>query len=38
MATKRNLRIASYNINGINSRLPVLTRWVEQFQPDIVGL
>ena len=38
MARKRKLRIASYNINGINSRLHVLTRWLEEFQPDIVGL
>src|SRR3954468_4144158 len=35
---KRRLRIASYNINGINSRLQVLTRWLEEFGPDIVGL
>ena len=32
------MRIASYNINGINSRIPVLTRWLEQFQPDIATL
>jgi exodeoxyribonuclease-3 len=38
MASKRRLRIASYNINGINSRLGVLTRWLEGFAPDIVGL
>jgi exodeoxyribonuclease-3 len=38
MANKRRLRIASYNINGINSRLGVLTRWLEHFQPDVVGL
>jgi len=38
MAKKRRLRIASYNINGINSRLQVLTRWLEEFQPDVVGL
>jgi len=38
MADKRRLRIASYNINGINSRLHVLTRWLEEFRPDIVGL
>ena len=35
---KRRLRIASYNINGINPRLPVLTRWLAEFQPDIVCL
>ena len=33
MAKKRRLRIASYNINGINTRLPVLTRWLEEFHP-----
>ena len=38
MPDKRRLRIASYNINGINSRLPVLTRWLQEFEPDIVGL
>ena len=34
----RRLRVATYNINGINSRLRVLTRWLEEFGPDIVGL
>jgi len=38
MANKKRLRIASYNINGINSRLHVLTRWLEEFRPDVVGL
>jgi exodeoxyribonuclease-3 len=38
MAAKRTLRIASYNINGINSRLHVLTRWLDEFRPDVVGL
>jgi exodeoxyribonuclease-3 len=35
---KKRLRIASYNINGINSRLHVLIRWLEEFRPDVVGL
>jgi len=35
---KRRLRVASYNINGINSRLHVLLRWLAEFEPDIVGL
>ena len=35
---KRRLRIASYNINGINTRLAALIRWLEEFQPDVVGL
>jgi exodeoxyribonuclease-3 len=34
----RRLRIASYNINGITTRLEVLLRWLGEFQPDIVGL
>jgi exodeoxyribonuclease-3 len=38
MAKKRTLRIASYNINGVNSRLHVLSRWLEEFRPDVVGL
>ncbi|MEO5973298.1 MAG: endonuclease/exonuclease/phosphatase family protein, partial [Sphingomicrobium sp.] len=37
MASKR-LKIASYNINGITSRLPILLRWLGEFQPDVVGL
>jgi exodeoxyribonuclease-3 len=38
MTRQRRLRIASYNINGINPRLDVLTRWLEQFAPDVVAL
>ena len=38
MAKKRRLRVASYNINGINSRLQVLLRWLEEARPDVVGL
>jgi exodeoxyribonuclease-3 len=35
---RRRLRIASYNINGINPRLHVLTRWLAEFQPDVAAL
>ncbi len=38
MSKKRRLRIATYNINGINSRLGILTRWLAEFGPDVVGL
>ena len=38
MAKKKTLRIASYNINGINSRLPILTAWLTESRPDIVCL
>ena len=30
--------IATYNVNGINARLPVLLRWLELAQPDIICL
>ena len=32
------MKIATYNVNGINGRLPVLLRWLEQGQPDVVCL
>lgn len=35
---KRRLRVASYNINGIGSRIELLLRWLGEFQPDIVAL
>ena len=38
MTGNRRLRIASYNINGVNSRLAVLTRWLEEFNPHVVAL
>lgn len=38
MSKRKRLRIASYNINGIGSRLDILLRWLGEFGPDIVGL
>jgi exodeoxyribonuclease-3 len=32
------VRIATYNVNGVNGRLPVLLRWLEETHPDIVCL
>jgi exodeoxyribonuclease-3 len=32
------LKIATYNVNGVNGRLPVLLRWLEETQPDVVCL
>ncbi|MBB5710078.1 exodeoxyribonuclease III [Sphingomonas xinjiangensis] len=32
------MRIATYNVNGVNGRLPVLLRWLEETQPDVVCL
>ena len=32
------MKIATYNVNGINSRLPVLLRWLSETKPDVVCL
>jgi exodeoxyribonuclease-3 len=32
------LKIATYNVNSINARLPVVLRWLAETQPDIVCL
>jgi len=32
------MRIASYNVNSINARMPILLRWLEETTPDIVCL
>ena len=32
------MKIATFNVNGINGRLPVLLRWLEQGRPDVVCL
>jgi exodeoxyribonuclease-3 len=32
------VRIATYNVNGVNGRLPVLLRWLAETMPDIVCL
>jgi exodeoxyribonuclease-3 len=32
------MRIATYNVNGINGRLTNLLGWLEQAAPDIVCL
>ena len=34
----RKLRIATYNVNGVNGRLPVLLRWLAETSPDVVCL
>lgn len=33
-----NMKIATYNVNGVNGRLPVLLRWLQETAPDIVCL
>jgi len=32
------MKIATYNVNGVNGRLPVLLRWLNELRPDIVCL
>ena len=32
------MKIATFNVNGVNGRLPVLLRWLAETQPDIVCL
>lgn len=32
------MKIATYNVNGINARLPVVLRWLEEYSPDVVCL
>jgi exodeoxyribonuclease-3 len=32
------VKIATYNVNGVNGRLPVLLRWLDLAEPDIVCL
>ncbi|UYQ91766.1 exodeoxyribonuclease III [Chitinophaga horti] len=32
------MKIATYNVNGVNGRLPVLLRWLEESAPDVVCL
>jgi exodeoxyribonuclease-3 len=32
------MKLATYNVNGVNGRLPVLLRWLEQSVPDVVCL
>ena len=32
------MKVATYNVNGVNGRLPVLLRWLEEARPDVVAL
>jgi exodeoxyribonuclease-3 len=33
-----SVKLATYNVNGINARLPVLLRWLHQSRPDVACL
>src|SRR5262249_61694111 len=32
------MKIATYNVNGVNARLPVLLRWLADTRPDVACL
>ena len=32
------MKIATYNVNGVNGHLPVLLRWLKESSPDVVCL
>jgi exodeoxyribonuclease-3 len=32
------MKIATYNVNGVNGRLPVLLRWLDRSRPDVACL
>ena len=32
------MKIATYNVNGVNGRLPVLLKWLKEEKPDVVCL
>jgi exodeoxyribonuclease III len=32
------MKIATWNVNSVKARLPLLTRWLDQFKPDVVLL
>ena len=32
------MKIASWNVNSVKARLPNVLRWLEEAQPDVVGL
>jgi exodeoxyribonuclease III len=34
----RSMKIATFNVNGIKTRLPNLLRWLEREQPDVACL
>ena len=37
-APRRTLRVATYNVNGVNGRLPRLLEWLAETRPDVVCL
>ncbi|HBK45065.1 MAG TPA: exodeoxyribonuclease III [Xanthomonadaceae bacterium] len=38
MARKKTLKLATFNVNGVNTRLPNLLEWLDAEKPDVVAL
>jgi exodeoxyribonuclease-3 len=38
LTSEADVKIATYNVNGVNGRLPVLLRWLAESQPDVACL
>lgn len=38
MARRKSLKVATFNVNGIGTRLPHLLAWLEKEKPDVVAL
>jgi exodeoxyribonuclease-3 len=38
MPARKSIRVASWNINGLRARLPFITSWLQEREPDVVGL
>jgi exodeoxyribonuclease-3 len=36
--TRKALRVATFNVNGVNGRLPVILRWLRETAPNVVCL
>jgi exodeoxyribonuclease III len=36
--TRNQLKIATFNVNGVNGRLPALLRWLAESKPDVACL
>ena len=36
--SRRVMKVATYNLNGVNGRLPRLLEWLRETRPDIVCL
>ena len=38
MPRRRTLKLATFNVNGIGTRLPHLLAWLAREKPDVVAL